>query len=153
MRSISNNMKKEKTSDELFAELASLFFTTRQIIRQQVPDGGKADPNAWQRAEILKYVAKAKEPTMHDVADYLRVKAPSATSLIANLDKAGMIVRTSGSKDKRVVRISLTAKGRSAVAAATARSGAMMRGAFAKLTAQEVEQLAAILRRLRDSSS
>ena len=136
--------------DKRYTELASLFFTTRQIIKQQLPANGKADPNMWLRLETLRFIAGAKEPTMHDVARYLRIKAPSATSLIAHLARLGFITRKGEDADKRVVRISLTAQGKSEVAAYLTRSTNMMHKAFSKLDNREIDELLKILGRLRD---
>src|ERR1700685_3368005 len=95
-----------------FSELTSLFFTTRQIIKQQLPKSGNSDPNTWLRFETLRFIAETNNPTMRDVARYLSVKAPSATSLISHLAKSGLIERKGEKGDKRIVRISLTKLGR-----------------------------------------
>jgi len=136
-------------NDDTFRDLASLFFTTRQIIRAKIPSG-KADPNAWLRCETLRFIAQADGPTMQDVAAYLRVKAPSATSLIANLDRERAVVRRGEARDKRITRIYLTPHGRKLLAAYTKRSAATMRSVFSKLNAAEIHELGRVLRRLRD---
>ena len=94
-----------------FQELTSLFFGMRQTIRANLPDG-QADPNAWMRCETLRFIAENDAPTMREIAKYLRVTAPSATSLIRKLFSLGWIERKQSGSDKRVVRISLTAKGK-----------------------------------------
>ena len=133
-----------------FSELTSLFFTTRQIIKAQLPKNGNSDPNTWLRFETLRYIAQASDPTMQDVAGYLRVKAPSATSLVAHLAKDGLIGRSGEKGDKRVVRISLTARGKREVKNYTKRCETAMDKAFSKLDSREISELAAILRHLRD---
>ena len=133
-------------------ELSSLFFATRQIIRSQLPSG-KADPNAWLRYETLRFIAESKGPTMHDVAAYLRITAPSATSFVKNLGAQGLIVRRGVLRDKRVTRIYLTRCGRSTLAAHSKRSVAALRRVFSKLNAAEIHELARVLRRLREVHS
>src|ERR1700690_3983477 len=129
-------------------ELASLFFMTRQLMRAKLPSGA-ADPNAWLRCETLRYIARLQAPTMRDVARYLRVQAPSATSLIANLARQQLVARCGSPSDKRVVRIRITAKGQRALAAYGRRSTSTMRKVFTKLTAAEIMRLMRILRRLQ----
>ena len=136
--------------DANFSELTSLFFTTRQIIKQQLPKSGQADPNTWLHFETLRFIAKENNPTMQDVARYLRVKAPSATSLVAHLAKAGFVERKGQKEDKRIVRISLTDRGKREVKNYTARCATAMRKAFSKLDDREIGELITILRRLRD---
>ena len=138
-------MKSSKLS-----ELTSLFFTTRQIIKQQLPSDGKSDPNTWLRFETLRFIAGSKDPTMQDVARYLRIKAPSATSLIANLAKSGLVSRKGEKSDKRIVRISLTSRGTKEVKNYMDRAALMMRQAFSKLDDREINELVTILRHLRD---
>lgn len=135
--------------DKALSELTSLFFTTRQIIRQQLPSDGP-DPNTWLRFETLRFISEAKDPTMHDVAHYLRVKAPSATSLVAHLVRSGLIARKGEASDKRIVRISLTPRGKREVKNYTARCASTMRKAFSKLDDRELNSLVSILRHLRD---
>ena len=137
-------MKTKKLS-----ELTSLFFTTRQIIKQQMPSG-ESDPNTWMRFETLRFVADAKNPTMQDVAHYLHVKAPSATSLIAHLAKTVLISRTGEKEDKRVVRISLTLAGKREVKSYTIRKQRTTQKVFSKLDEHQLDELVTILRRLRD---
>ncbi|HVM73492.1 MAG TPA: MarR family transcriptional regulator [Candidatus Paceibacterota bacterium] len=137
-------------NDSLFTELTSLFFTTRQIIKAQLPAARNHDPNAWLRFETLRFIAEMKEPTMQDVAGYLRIKAPSATSLVAHLAKSGFISRKSQVGDKRIVRITLTARGKKELRDYMARSAGTMRKAFSKLNDGEINRLVSILRHLRD---
>jgi DNA-binding MarR family transcriptional regulator len=136
--------------DHKFSELTSLFFTTRQIIKAQLPKNGNSDPNTWLRFETLRFIAQAMNPTMQDVAVFLSVKAPSATSLIAHLAKDGLIERKGEKDDKRIVRISLTARGKREVKNYTRRCQSAMDKAFSKLDSREISELVAILRHLRD---
>ncbi len=130
-------------------ELSSLFFSMKQILRSQLPDQ-KVDPNAWLRYETMRHIRDAHGPTMHDVARYLRIKAPSATSQIAHLARAGLIVRKDEKADKRVVRIFLTARGKREVEQYESRSVVMMRATFSRLDDRELRSLVKILRHLQD---
>lgn len=129
------------------AEVISLFFAMRQIIRSQLPVGEKSNPNEWLRCETLSYIAD-HSPTMQDLATYLRVRPSSATSLVNTLARAGQIKRTPQPDDRRVVRISLSPKGRRALDGYIKEKTQAMRAVFSKLDEPEIQQLAAILRRL-----
>ena len=122
----------------------------KQILRSQLPDH-EVDPNAWLRYETMRYVRDAHGPTMHDVAAYLRIKAPSATSLISHLAKSGLITRKGEKADKRIVRIFLTARGTRDVDRYESRSTVMMRAAFSKLGDRELRDLVKILRHLQNA--
>lgn len=135
--------------DEQFSELASLFFTMKQILRAQLPDHTH-DPNAWLRYETMRYIRDTDKPTMRDVARHLRIKAPSATSLVAHLAKDGFIAREGEKTDKRIVRIVLTSRGMRDVLRYERQSVVMMRAAFSKLDDQHLRDLIKILRHLQD---
>ncbi len=142
-------MKSMKVRNQ-FQELASLFFVMRQIIRERLP-AGHADPNGWMRCETLRYIAESDGPTMREIARRLRITAPSATSLIQNLERLGFIDRRPSQKDKRVVRIYLNERGKREFARYLVRSGATMEKVFSKLSARDVARLKRILQNLRDA--
>jgi DNA-binding MarR family transcriptional regulator len=133
-----------------FAELSALFFSTRQIIRSNLR-GEKPDQNAWLRCETLRFVDSAHNPTMHDIARRLRVTPPSATSLVIQLEKAGWVRREKRSGDKRVVRVSLTTRGKRSLAQYRKKATITMHRVFSKLPRREVDQLVGILRRVNEA--
>lgn len=135
-------------SNKNFQELASLFFEMRQTIRANLPQG-EADPNAWMRCETLRFIAESERPTMQEIAKHLRVTAPSATSLARKLFALGWIERTPG-KDKRVVRITLTAKGKRELGHYRKQTEKTMRKVFSRLQERDLAHLKRALRNLRD---
>jgi DNA-binding MarR family transcriptional regulator len=140
-------MSQKTPHQSVYSELSGLFFETRQIIRQSLPGGKQHDPNVWLRLQTMRYIDSAHAPTMHDVAAYLRIKAPSATSLIATLVAQGMIVRETGA-DRREVVLSVTTDGKRLLKQYGEQSEKMMRHAFSKLDATEVGSLCQILKKL-----
>jgi DNA-binding MarR family transcriptional regulator len=137
--------------DERFSTLATLLFITKQIIKRQLPPiDGPVDPNMWLRLETMRFIADTKNPTMQDVAGFLRIKAPSATSMIAHLVRLGFVTREGEKGDKRVVRIVLTPLGTKEVKKYSKRSITMMRKTFSRLDEQEINELVRILTRLQD---
>lgn len=65
--------------------------------------------------EALYYAEQAKKPLMRDIAAYLRVTAPTATSLIEDLVKRGLLVRQADPSDRRAVHVELTLRGKKAL--------------------------------------
>lgn len=152
-----NNMStsKHKKTGVLsdISELASLFFVTRQIIRSKLPECDHKDPNSWLRLETLRYIKRADEPTMHDVAQYLHVQAPSATSVVSGLEAVGFVVRSVSPEDKRVVRIRLTPTGSRMLASYRRASARMMHSVFSKVSPEEQRTLATILLKVAQAHS
>lgn len=141
-----NNM--EHKNDFEFRRLSTLFFTVRQIIRGKLPAG--SDPHMWFRLEVLRHIDCHEGLTMRDIARFLRITAPSATSLVEHLLDLGLVVRKRGT-DKREVRVSLSKKGHDAVTAYHRHSERVMRAVFSKLSKKDVEDLSRILETLSRS--
>lgn len=142
----------KKNTDNVYEELGPLFFETRQIIRDNLR-GEKPDPNAWLRFETLRFIDETGEPTMQDIARHLRVRAPSATSLIKHLMTMKLIVHVKRGEDKRVVRIALSHAGKQTLRGYRKRSTDTMRRVFSKLPPGDVETLVRIFRRTKDVHS
>ncbi len=140
-------MSEKQPQCSVYGELSELFFETRQIIKQKLPGTGNTDPNEWMRLQTMQFIDRSDSVTMHDVATYLRIKAPSATSLIACLVSRGMIAREAG-QDRRVVRLSLTLLGKKALKEYGSTSEKMMRRTFSTLEESEVGSLCTILKKL-----
>lgn len=134
-------------------ELTTLFFTTRQIIRGELPTKDAHDPNDWLYSEVLRFVDDTDGPTMLDLAKLLRVKAPSATSLVSHLVSEGWLERKGTVQDRRVVKLYLTKKGEQRFKKYTVRSTAMMHKVFSKLSSHELDTLVKILRRVQITQS
>lgn len=131
-----------------FSEIAQLFFETRQIIRDNVPEKTR-DPNAWMRAEAMRFVAAHDAPGMKELASYLRIQAPSATSLVRHLEKQGLAKRVACETDKRIVRIVPTAKGRQFVEKYESHAADIMQRVFGRLSEGELDDFVAVMRRVR----
>jgi DNA-binding MarR family transcriptional regulator len=131
-------------------ELAPLFFETRQLIRSKLPHTAK-DHNEWMRCEILRHIQTAPSTTMREISDYLRIKAPSATSIVRLLEREGLVSRIPEEKDKRIVRIILTKKGNVRVAKYLKDARETMAKVFSKISADDVASLVRILRSLQEA--
>lgn len=134
--------------DARFRELSSLFFATKQLIRAKLPVGN--DPNAWLRFETL-YFIRLHSPTMQELAAYLRVKAPSVTSLVTHLVKEGWVARKSEAHDKRVTRLTVTARGEKMLVEHKKHSCAVLRDVFSTCSEKDIRELSRILRHVRDT--
>jgi DNA-binding MarR family transcriptional regulator len=135
-------------NDKHFQELTSLFFSTRQIIRQKLPSDGYADPNGWLRFETLRFIERQSGPTMREVAGYVRIKAPSVTSLVDHLVRLGFVTKQKEPSDRRLVRLYPTKRGEDALKKYGERCARTMREVFSKLPEHDTTELVRILRHL-----
>lgn len=124
-------------------ELPELFFAMRQLIRGKVQHAHR--PNHWMRFETLRYIG-AGETTMQDLSRYLRVTAPSATSLVGGLVREGLVRRLRSGRDMRLVRLALTKRGRRRLDQYVADSTAVMAETFSEIDTRKLAALVEILR-------
>lgn len=67
-------------------------------------------------AAILRLLSlQDKDAGVHDVAASLGIEAPSVTRKSQELEEAGLLTRERDSEDRRIVRLRLTVKGRTAI--------------------------------------
>ena len=142
-------MKHPHTPEEI-AHAVSLFFAVRRLIRTELSRGKRVDPSTWVQMETMKFIADHDKPKMKDVADYLSITAPSATSLIGGLVKTGFVAYVADQRDRRTSRLSLTARGKAELKSATTRNVRVLGGLFSALSKAELAAFVGSLRRVKD---
>ncbi|AEU35965.1 MarR family winged helix-turn-helix transcriptional regulator [Granulicella mallensis] len=106
---------------------------------------------SWTETSVLKRLAKEGPATTADLARMQGMRPQSMRTIIATLEKLGMIVRKPHATDGRQVNIALTAKGAALQKSAGDAKRTWLAKAFAQLDAQERETLFAagrIIKRL-----
>ena len=77
---------------EINEKLSSAIFNVGRLIREKISLDCSRDFTQ-SEIEILKFIAGNKNTTMRSAADYLHIKPASATPVIENLVKKGIIKR------------------------------------------------------------
>ena len=95
------------------------------------------DPSTLPRLIVLGYVRERGEPTMKEVASFLKVAPPSATTLINGLVTAKLLERKPDPDDRRSIRLRLTTKGRAFIGRRLAEVDRQMEQILGRLTAKE----------------
>jgi len=115
--------------------------------RQSQRDGGL--PHAYYKVLIFLYEAPDRRMTMSALAETLRFSLSRMTHAVASMEKSGWLLRSVDPDDRRVRVVQLTADGVALVRHVSPRQVTDVREkAFAQLSPQQVEQLAAIGRAL-----
>jgi len=128
--------------------LISLIFTTTRLIRERTRRPERIDPFSFLRLEALRYVSEKGTPSMNEVADYLCITPPSATSLINGLVKARQLSRVFDKEDRRVVRLSITPAGKRTIHEGFSAIAKRMEKVLDKLDKKEKDELSNILEKL-----
>ena len=133
--------------------IVSLIFTTSRLIRERSKGKDHPDPISFLRLETLRYVADHKNPTMREIALYLCITPPSTTSLIDDLVKSKMLERVFDKNDRRIVRLSVTEKGRETIRKGFGQIAKRFKKVLLKLSADDRENLVMILEKLSQAYS
>ncbi len=131
---------------------ASLFFAVRGVVRTKLAQGKQLDPSAWLRVETLKFIADHDKPSMRDIAAFLSITAPSATSLVGALMREGVVKRSTSRTDRRASELSLTPKGKALLAKKVARGTKLLGEIFSALSPAELAAFSRALERMKDGA-
>ena len=87
---------------------------------------------------------------MSELSEHLRIAARSATEVVDGLQGRGLVERRPDPGDRRATLVEVTEEGASVLAAIRAARGTEAERAFGKLSPADRDDLARILRELRD---
>lgn len=132
-------------------ELMSLFFAMGRVVRQNARDTKPSAHLSVLQLETLRYIAEHDRPLMKDIAAFLAVTPPSATSLVEGLVSGGQLKRSPDPTDRRSIRIEITPKGKTAIEKLYAAKRASIQKVFSRLSAKEQETLITILKKVTNS--
>jgi DNA-binding MarR family transcriptional regulator len=99
-------------------------------------------------ATRLLGVLRDREPTMNELARLLDLDKSSVTGLVDRAQRRGLVDRVPSPRDRRSVRVTLTAQGRSLVSAAAARFAADVSAVLERLPPRDRAALDRIVSRL-----
>lgn len=137
------------SSNNLQDLLIEHIFSLGRIIREQLT----TDPSHVPLLHLatLRFISE-REPRMHEIAEYLRIMPPSATSLINALVKEGTIKRANDPKDRRTVRLLITARGQKTLDDGMRQKRSVVGSIIARLTESEKNDLKNILDKIINGS-
>jgi DNA-binding MarR family transcriptional regulator len=126
--------------------IISLIFTTRRMMHEQ------KEPNKGKNCSFLHMISlnyvHERKPLMKDIAGFLGVAPPSATSLINTLIKSELVNRQADAGDRRSVRIVISKKGAAFLEGHKKQMAEKMRANLGRLTVTEQQQLEKILTKI-----
>ncbi len=101
-------------------------------------------PQLW----VMEHLTRRKDCPMNELASFLRISRPSATGLVDRLIAQGLVAREGDRKDRRVVRVNLTPKGRKILTNIWEQKRRMLVDVFGRISAQDRARYLAILERV-----
>ncbi len=138
-----------RLSLEAFADRATEIFPqlVRGMTRHEnnyLTKGVVTLPQVW----ALRYLSRQPECPMRELADFMKMGLSSVTGLVDRLVKQGLAVRRRTEKDRRVVFVEITAKGRKALKEILDQRRKTTLNLFESLTSEERSTYLCILEKL-----
>jgi len=131
------------------ARLAEIMFTVGRLMREGFQKRNRAKPaRSLVHLQTLRYVKEKKHPLMRDVAEFLFVTPPAATLLIDGLVKEGFLTRIIDEKDRRAVRVRITAAGIALLARGAKEAMRQVAEVFSVLSGKERSELVVLLEKV-----
>lgn len=121
-----------ETDDELAVRLRLSVTRLGRRLRSQVDDG--VSPS---QLSALASVARRGPLTLGELSSVERVKPPTMTRIVASLEEAGLVSRTTDQLDRRVARVDLTDGGRRLLASSRSRKDAYLATRLSALSPQD----------------
>jgi DNA-binding MarR family transcriptional regulator len=128
------------------SRIIALVFAVRNLMHDKITQKNSKKVSFLQMI-TLRFI-RHKEPTMKEIADYLMITAPSATSLANSLIKDEAVKRREEKGDRRVVRIVITQKGEKYLKEGMECISEKIRKNLEALTPKEQAELAKILEKI-----
>lgn len=132
-------------SDQI-SEIINLIFRMRQLMHERI-ENDRDEKISLLQMITLCYIQK-RNPLMKDIAEYLLITPPSATSLLNSIISAGLAKRESEKNDRRIVRIKITKKGEEHIKNNYKKISEKIRKNLEVLDEKEQKQLSEILKKI-----
>ncbi len=136
-------MATDKTS-----RLINAVFSVSRLMRESVSRSEGRKRFSLLQFKILMFITEHGNPTMREIADFLGITPPSATSIIQRLVRSGRLKRIVDPTDRRKVRLTVSQTGKSMIDDAYTHMALHMRQLFSVLNEREREELTRILTKI-----
>ena len=125
-------------------EIFSLLFEVGRVMRQACATASDT-PFSLAHIETIRFVHEKHDPTMRDLAEHLRVTAPSASALVDDLVAKKHLIRREDPADRRLVRISLSTEGKEFLVKVLKLRRRALQDLLARLPSKDKREFARIL--------
>src|SRR5262245_21759998 len=126
---------------KLIEEILHSFHAIRNITKAMAVGLGHQKFLAHSRWFVLMMIEHFKNRSIKDIANAMEISSSAATQLVDAPVHAGFVVREEGTKDRRLVQLRLSAKGKKHIASMKEKRIAEMEGLFDSLTDTDLEEL------------
>ena len=137
-------MEVEQFGDRMIELLPQLIRGLAQYEHNYLSRGEITLPQLW----VLEYLSRHGNSPMNSLAKFLKISRPAATGLIDRLIVQGLVRRQGDKHDRRIVRVTLTAKGKRIISDIWDQKRRTIMKVFGQISPSDRMQYIAILERV-----
>ncbi|MBI3887775.1 winged helix-turn-helix transcriptional regulator [Candidatus Microgenomates bacterium] len=134
-------MKKETNN------IINLLIAVKRLISEKMKKSGNNPGISIIQIKTLHFI-EGKKPTMREVADFLGITPPSATSMVSHFLKNSQVKKIYDKTDKRIIRLEITATGKKNIKSSRDRMYGRVEKILSKLNKRQVNNLKEVLETL-----
>lgn len=133
------------TSDQVFHQLLAMLRAQRQHARSVIDEQGIRPRDM----SVLYFLSEETEVTVSKIQQFIQHSPSTTSTLVANLEKAGLVTRTRSEIDNRVVFVTLTEKGQTVVAEKSLEGLPLLRRELRKLSPERLATMSGVITELQ----
>jgi DNA-binding MarR family transcriptional regulator len=128
------------------SSLSDLIFIFRKNILKSVKKEGFKHDLTFSQVEVLGFIGPTGKETMKSIADHLGITPPSATEIVKEMEKKGLVKRIDDKKDRRIVFIILSPSAKKLSVSLCKEKQLMFKKMLSKLNKKDFESFERIIR-------
>lgn len=132
--------------DRIVETIEVLYTESRRLTKTLAAQYGLTGP----QLTVVKMLASAGDVSLSELSERIHAQNSTVTGIIDRMQREGLVLRARSSRDRRVIHIKLTSKGRELARAVPLQPAEILRGALASLSSDESRVLLRILSKLAD---
>lgn len=136
----------DQFADRVGSLLPRLMHNVWQYGHNQVTQGLVTLPQLW----ALEFLEAHRGATMRELADAMHSRSSTATALVDRLVRMELVLRASDERDRRIVRVEISPKGRTVLRQMNELMRRMVKKLFGRLGAGDRAAYLGILEKLSD---
>ena len=134
-----------KKMKDVTLELVEMIFKVTQLMKKEITSDNKKATLSAPQFYTLMLINRRENISMSEVASDFHIELPSATSMINKLSKLGLVRRIEDENDRRLVRLTLTKKGKMVLRKATNQRKNKLKGFLSQLSDDNKLKLLSVL--------
>ena len=128
------------------SSLGDLLLVLRRNIMESIKKEGFKHDLTFSQVEVIRFIGSSGKETMKNIADYLKITPPSATEIVAEMEKRGLVNRKNDKSDRRVVFIVLTSMAKKLFVSVSEHKNVLFKKMISKLNEADRKTLERIIR-------